>query len=128
MSKKGIYKLDVSVGRMGDLDGVFVATKEQVDTLINDEIIVYFGEVLGKHSEVYGGIEKHEIKFITNDKVVVDLFVDNDLSNGFDPFDYTTTGFDFEKWGLSNDDDEHSDDSVREVVDMIIKTRKKDKK
>jgi len=111
---------------MGELAGVFVATDEQVKILIDEQIEVYFGEVLGKHSEVWGEIESKEMELVTEDSKVVDLFNEYDLSSGLNPFDYTITGFDFEKWGL--DEDDHCDDSVGEIIDMIIKTRKKDNK
>lgn len=51
-------------------------------------MIVYFGEVLGKHSEVYGPIDGNEIKFVSNDPLVIKTVVDNNLCFGFNPFHY----------------------------------------
>lgn len=47
---KAIYKMDCDCGRMGSLQGVFIAEKEHVTVLLKKKIEVYFGEVLGKHS------------------------------------------------------------------------------
>ena len=86
MSKKGVYKFDWDCGRQGSIDGVFVATDEDVKDIIGKE--VYFGEVLGKHSEIYGPIEDGEIKLISDDNVVVDLFEKHNIQCGFNPLDY----------------------------------------
>lgn len=49
---KAIYKLNADYGRNGNLTGVFIAEKEHVAVLLENKIEVYFGEVLGKHSEI----------------------------------------------------------------------------
>lgn len=86
VSDHGIYKFHFDCGRMGSLDGLFCALKSDVVKIIGKE--VYFGEVLGKHSEVYGTIEADDLKLVTDDQEVVDLFLENNLGSGFDPFDY----------------------------------------
>ena len=53
---KAIYQFHWDCGRMGDIAGLFVASKQDVQDAIGKEI--YFGEVLGKHSEVYGTLDK----------------------------------------------------------------------
>lgn len=47
---KKLYKFYSNWGRMGDLEGLFIADEQDVKNIIGKE--VYFGEVLGKHSEV----------------------------------------------------------------------------
>lgn len=74
---------------MGSLEGVFVAEKEHVKYLTESGIKVYFGEVLGKHSEVYGPIESGDITMITDDDKVISFIQEHGLSSGYDPFDYT---------------------------------------
>ena len=49
MSKK-LYTFYLDWGRMGDLEGLFIAEEQDVKDIIGKS--VYFGEVLGKHSEV----------------------------------------------------------------------------
>lgn len=86
---KALYKMEFSCGRNGDLEGIFVADTEDVKYLVDKKISVYFGEVLGKHSEVTGCVDKKEIKKITTDKNVIKVFEDHDLECGYNPFGYT---------------------------------------
>ena len=86
--KKAIYKFYQDHGRMGRLEGIFVANPQKVKQLIDSEEDVYFGEVLGKHSEIYGPISEDEIKMVSDDPALVELFEAHDLSSGFCPFDY----------------------------------------
>lgn len=90
MSKKALFRFYADCGRQGDLEGVFISTKEMVNKLIDSKIEVYFGEVLGKHSEVYGSIEKKEIEFLTDDEVAVEVVSKYKLETGYNPFDYDT--------------------------------------
>ncbi len=55
-----LYKMIWDAGRMGCLTGVFVADPKDVAEAIGKEI--YFGEVLGKHSEIYGPLGADEVK------------------------------------------------------------------
>ena len=69
-------------GRQGEVEGIFKATKEEVDNAIGKD--VYFGEILGKHSEVYGTIEEGEITLESDDPLVVK----NAVESGYNPLDY----------------------------------------
>jgi hypothetical protein len=81
-----IYKFHVDCGRMGDLDGVFSADSEDVEKLLNRE--VFFGEVLGKHSDISEVIDEENLTAITTNAEFIELFDKYELSNGFNPFDY----------------------------------------
>lgn len=70
---KSLYKFEWDVGRMGELDGLFVAYDKEVKAAIGKE--VYFGEVLGKHSEIYGELEESELTKIDVEKDVLDNMV-----------------------------------------------------
>lgn len=83
---KGLYKFNFDCGRMGELNGVFIADSKDVESVIGKE--VYFGEVLGKHSDIYGTIDEGEIKLITDDPEIVSLMEENNISTGFNPLDY----------------------------------------
>ncbi len=63
---KKLFKFHWDCGRMGDLDGAFVATQEEVDAIIGKE--VYFGEILGKHSDIHGDLEKDNFTVLTDDQ------------------------------------------------------------
>ncbi|WP_394910517.1 DUF4406 domain-containing protein [uncultured Robinsoniella sp.] len=67
--KECLWKFYWDCGRQGSVEGIFKATKEEVDAAIGKE--VYFGEILGKHSEIYGIIEDGEIDFISDDPLIV---------------------------------------------------------
>ena len=81
--------------------------------LIESKIEVYFGEVLGKHSEVYGAMEAKDIKLITNKKDVVKIIEDYDLTNGYNPFDYTAI----------NVDEKYEDEPVRYIITDMLKEK-----
>lgn len=52
------------------IGGLFVATDEEVQSLIGKEI--YIGEYEGKHSEVYGTVEEDEITLVSDNPIVVE--------------------------------------------------------
>lgn len=88
---KYLYKFYWYCGRSGHLEGLFVATEDEVSSMIGEH--VYFGEVLGKHSEVQGKIEKGDITKldISNEAV---LEVEKHLGrnwSGINPLDYRET-------------------------------------
>ena len=86
---KGIYEFYWDCGRSGDLSGIFVADKASVERIIGKE--VYFGEVLGKHSEVYGTIEAKDIELKSDDQAFIAQFeaiMGKDFENGFNPLGY----------------------------------------
>lgn len=85
-----LYSFYWSCGRMGSLDGLFVAKESELEKLFGETI--YFGEVLGKHSEIYGELEKKDITLVSedHDKILWLLSVlstDSTIS-GYNPFDY----------------------------------------
>lgn len=77
-----LWKFYWDCGRQGEVEGLFKATKEEVDAAIGKE--VYFGEILGKHSEVYGTLEDGEIELVSDDP----LTVKNAFETGYNPLDY----------------------------------------
>lgn len=56
-------------GRQGEVEGLFKATKEEVENVIGKD--VDFGEILGKHSEVYGTIEDGDIELVSDNPIEV---------------------------------------------------------
>jgi hypothetical protein len=80
---RGLYKFHWDCGRQGDLRGIFTAEAEEAADLIGKE--VYFGEVLGKHSEIYGVVEKDELTLLTEDQSFVAKFDEFGCASGFNP-------------------------------------------
>jgi hypothetical protein len=111
---KGIYKLNIDCGRMGQLDGVFIADKSHVRTLIEKKIEVYWGEVLGKHSEVFGVIEPSEIIMVSEDPNAIKVIEDLRLTSGYNPFNETAINFEYE--GIEDADGM----TIQELVEKII--------
>lgn len=86
--QKAIYKMNLDCGRMGSLEGIFVTDPPRVKQLIESKEEVYFGEVLGKHSEVTWVFDGPELTLVSDDAHLVQLFEENNLSSGYNPFDY----------------------------------------
>lgn len=117
---KAIYKLNLDCGREGSLYGIFIANKEYVDVLVNNDIEVYFGEILGKHSDISLTINDTDIELITDDVKVIDMFEEYELSTGINPFDYHASNFDYEAIGLINDDDLY----IYDIIEKMIENKK----
>lgn len=83
---EGIYKFTWDVGRLGMVEGTFVALAESVQKAIGAS--VNFGEILGKHSEIFGTIEEDEIVLLTDNPEAVTMFKEFGLDCGYNPLDY----------------------------------------
>ena len=86
---KGIYKFHWDCGRAGCLEGIFTADIKTVADTIGEEI--YFGEVLGKHSDVRGTLEVGDYEILTDDQEFIDRFEETmgrGTITGFNPLDY----------------------------------------
>lgn len=77
-----IWKFYWDCGRSGDVEGFFRATKEEVESAIG--MNVYFGEILGKHSEVEGVLEEGDLRLISDDAVIVNTY----NTSGYNPLEY----------------------------------------
>lgn len=86
---KKLYEFYWDCGRMGDVHGLFIADSDKVDATIGTEI--YFGEILGKHSEVYGPLEADDLTIKSEDQDFIAKFIeimgDGSIS-GYNPLDY----------------------------------------
>lgn len=111
---KALYKMICRCGRMGDLEGIFVAEKEDVKILVEEGIEVYFGEVLGKHSDICGSIEAKELAEVTDDPKVIEIFEQYNLSSGYNPFEYSVSNY-----YIDEDSEDAYDGTVQELVNYI---------
>ncbi len=67
-----LYKFYWDVPRQGDIESLFIADSEQVKVVMG--MTVYFGEVLGKHSDVSGTLDPEDLTVITQEPgVIADL-------------------------------------------------------
>lgn len=85
---KKLYSFYWDCGRMGNLQGLFIAEESEVQKILGKE--VYFGEVLGKHSEIYGTVDDNDIEIVSEDREKVE-WLENLLGStvsGYNPLDY----------------------------------------
>ena len=86
---KKIYEFYEDFGRMGDLSSIFVVDSETVEKVMDKEI--YFGEVLGKHSEIYTVLCDDNLSVRTDDQQFIAEFeriFGENFSTGHSPLDY----------------------------------------
>lgn len=85
---KGIFYFYWDCGRSGDVEGLFIADKDVVEKTYGEEI--YFGEILGKHSEVYGTLERGDITLQTDDQDFIQKFIEimgDGTISGYNPLE-----------------------------------------
>ncbi len=84
---KNLYEFEWSF-RGGNVCGRFLATAEDVENITNKE--VYFGEILGKHSEIYGRMDEGDIKLVTDNQEFISMAakIRVCLESGYNPFHY----------------------------------------
>lgn len=88
MGKK-LYRFNYDGGRMGSLSGLFVADEEtEIRPAIGKR--AHFGEVLGKHSEVYFDLKQKHMAALTDDSAFVSKFEEYGCESGFNPLGYIT--------------------------------------
>ena len=66
---KYLWKFFWNCGRMGYLESLFVTTEQEVKEMIGKK--ANFGEVLGKHSEIYGDIEESDVEKVDLDSETI---------------------------------------------------------
>ncbi|AQW88693.1 hypothetical protein FDH34_gp168 [Serratia phage BF] len=85
-----LYEFYLDCGRMGDLSGLFVATEDELRALQGSTI--WFGEALGKHSEVWIDEFKFEdyceVKCDDQEKVEWLAGLLGYTLSGYNPLDY----------------------------------------
>lgn len=75
-------------GRMGSLEGLFVCDGTEwrsLQLLIKHEVDIYFGEVLGKHSDCTGPVKANEISVRSENQEFCAEFRRLKLDTGFSP-------------------------------------------
>lgn len=86
---KKLYEFYHGCGRMGELEGLFIAEERDIEKIIGKEI--YFGEVLGKHSEIIIDIDKIDIVVKTDDQEFIafaEKYIGKGTLSGHNPLDY----------------------------------------
>ncbi len=84
-----LYQFHWDCGRMGALDGLFIAEASKIEALIGKHI--YFGEVLGKHSEIADTLKAEDLVVKSDDQEFIVKFIEimgPGTISGFSPLDY----------------------------------------
>ncbi|SOK58440.1 hypothetical protein [Yersinia phage fHe-Yen9-04] len=85
-----LYEFCLDCGRMGDLTGLFIATEDELRAL--QGMTIYFGEALGKHSEVSIDDFKFEdhctVKSDDSEKIDWLIGLLGYTLSGYNPLDY----------------------------------------
>ena len=81
-----LYRFSWDCGRGGDVEGVFAAEESAINDAMGKQ--VYFGEILGKHSEVYGTLEADDLTALTDDQDFIAKFQAIVGKVGYNPLDY----------------------------------------
>lgn len=111
--KKGLYQTNIDCRRQGVLTGLFVIEKIKVEELFKHNFEIYFGEVLGKHSEVVAILKEDSLKFITDNPEVIKIIEDYGLQTGINPFDYS----------ILNGKEGEEDLSVNQIIENILNNK-----
>lgn len=76
-------------GRQGEVAGLFVCDKEKLESSYGKQ--VYFGEILGKHSDVYGTLSKEDITIKSEDQqfiATLEGIIGSSTISGYNPLSY----------------------------------------
>jgi len=114
---KAIYKLHYDCGRQGELNGVFVAEKAKMQWLKETRQEIYFGEVLGKHSEVSGPLDDVDFTLVSENEEAIKLVNDLDLQTGFNPLERSFTDQDWYAEQLGSKHEYYL--TISEVYDLL---------
>lgn len=88
-AKELLVEMSLDYGRMGDLKGLFLVDKADFELAQKLNPQVYFGEVLGKHSEVYCDFNEMSFAVKTDDSAKIAVLKEiGVVSSGHNPFDY----------------------------------------
>ena len=83
---KVLVRFDQDFGRSGELNGLFICKWGELQDAMG--CTAYFGEVLGKHSDVSCEINDDNCKVVTNDQDFInklESFIGKDTISGWNP-------------------------------------------
>lgn len=89
-SKEKLYKFGWDCGRQGNVEGVFIATDESIQSAIGKR--VSFGEILGKHSDIRGVLDAEDLVVLSDAPDVISImkkvFGSERTISGYNPLYY----------------------------------------
>lgn len=91
---KCLYRFYLDCGRMGEVESLFIATPDDIAHIVGKR--AYFGEILGKHSEIYCTITNDHISLVTSDEDRVNWLYSllGRTISGHNPLEYIEEDYD----------------------------------
>jgi hypothetical protein len=89
MEDKVLVEFDWYCGRMGSVQGLFITYPSVLKSAYGKH--VYFGEILGKHSEIEGTIDEKDFTVVSQDQDFINKLADVIKStniSGYNPLEY----------------------------------------
>lgn len=83
---KLVWRFVVDLGRMGRLDSVFTAEEDAVFDAIGKR--VYFGEILGKHSDIDLDLRSEDFVKLCEEPQMVEAFERFSFACGYNPLEF----------------------------------------
>lgn len=83
---KVLYRFYWDCGRQGDVEGVFIAEESELMASLGKT--VYFGEILGKHSDIHGTLGIDDVSTITTKADVIKVIEEYNLESGYNPLHF----------------------------------------
>lgn len=86
---KVLYEYKADYGRMGTIEGLFVAHDYEINEALGKTI--YFGEILGKHSDISLDLILDDLTIKSSDEDFINKLVEiigSDYISGYCPLDY----------------------------------------
>lgn len=86
-STKRLYRFHWDCGRMGDVEGVFVAEEAEIAAAMGKTVSL--GEALGKYSDVHGTLDPEDLTVLTDDQSFIEKALEYGLGCvGYNPLSY----------------------------------------
>jgi hypothetical protein len=73
VEEKFLWQFYWDCGRQGSVEGLFVASEYTISRAIGKQ--VNFGEILGKHSEIYGTLDREDLTKIDVDSDAIEQLI-----------------------------------------------------
>jgi len=83
---KKLYHFKWDCYRQGEVEGLFVEDEETITKNIGKDVI--FGEILGKHSDVFGTLGMEDLEVIDVSESFINEFQEKIGSFGYNPIEY----------------------------------------
>ena len=73
LTERVLVRFRRDCGRMGEVEGLFVTTRKTLEAAYGIEVC--FGEILGKHSDIYGTLAPSDFTLVCDDQPFIDQLV-----------------------------------------------------